>query len=52
VLVEKGDICAFDKNLREVSVSFKTIGGVGVILIDLTGAECNFFYILTISLLY
>lgn len=32
----------FDENLREVNVSFKTRGGVFVILIELGGGECNF----------
>jgi len=35
LIIVKGGVCQFDKNLREVSVSFKTRGDVSVILIDL-----------------
>jgi len=42
VLEEKGNICLFDENSREVSVSFKTRGDVIVILINLRGGGCNF----------
>jgi hypothetical protein len=45
VLIEKGGVCLFKKNLREVCVSFKTKGGVPVILVNLKGGECNFPYI-------
>jgi hypothetical protein len=37
VLIVKGGVCLFNKNLREVSVSFKTRGDVSVILINLRG---------------
>jgi len=42
VLTSKGCVCLFHKNSREVSVSFKTIGNVGVIFINFRGGECNF----------
>jgi len=42
VLIDKGDVCLFHKNLREVHVSFKIRGGVNVILINLKRGECNF----------
>lgn len=42
VLIDKGDVCLFHKNLREVHVRFKTKGGVIDILINLRGGECNF----------
>ena len=35
MLIVRGDVCLFNKNLREVSVSFKTRGDVNVILINL-----------------
>jgi hypothetical protein len=44
VLIEKGGVCVFDKNLREVSVSFKIRGGVSVILLYFKGGDCNFSY--------
>lgn len=31
VLMMKGDVCLFDENLQNVSVCFKTKGGVSVI---------------------
>jgi hypothetical protein len=34
--------CLLYESLREVSVSFETRGGVGVVLINLGGCECNF----------
>jgi len=37
-----GGVCLFDRNLREVNVSFKTRGGLTIILINLRGGECNF----------
>jgi len=40
--MKKRNICLFDENLREVSVYFKTRGGVIAILIELRGGECNF----------
>jgi len=39
--MKKGNVCLFDENLREVSVYFKTRGGVIAILIELRGGECN-----------
>jgi hypothetical protein len=42
VLVDKGGVCVFDKNLKEVSVRFKTREGVRVILINLRRSGCNF----------
>jgi hypothetical protein len=42
VLTSKGCVCIFHESSREVSVSFKTRGGVGVIFINLKGGECNF----------
>jgi hypothetical protein len=41
LLREKGSISLFCENLREVSVSFKSKGGVSVFLIDLKGGWCN-----------
>jgi hypothetical protein len=41
VLIEKGGVCVFDENLREVNVCFKTRGGVSAILVNLRGGECN-----------
>ena len=35
VLIVKGDVCLFNKNLREVSVSFKIRENVSIILINL-----------------
>jgi len=52
MLIVKGGVCLFHKNLKEVSVSFKIRGGVGVILIDLKGGECNFPYLLSYLSLY
>jgi hypothetical protein len=42
VLTSKGCVCIFHESSREVSVSFKTRVGVGVIFINLMGGECNF----------
>jgi len=42
VLMEKGGVCVFDDNLREVNVCFKIRGSVNVILVNLKGDECNF----------
>jgi hypothetical protein len=42
MLMEKGGVCLFDNNLREVNVSFKTRGSVSVILVNLKGGVCNF----------
>ena len=39
VLREKGSVSLFCKNLREVGASFKSRGGVNVILIDLRGGD-------------
>jgi len=41
VLTKKGCACLFYENLREVSVSFETRGGISVVLIKLRGGECN-----------
>jgi len=41
-LMEKGGVCVFDENLREISVCFKTRRGISVILVNLRGDECNF----------
>ena len=46
VLTKNGGVCLFVENLREISVHFKTKGGVSTILINLRGGECNFLYIL------
>lgn len=43
VLTSKGCVCLFHENSKEISVSFKTIGDLGVIFINLRGSECNFF---------
>jgi len=40
--MEDGCIYIFDENLGEVNVYFKTRGGVGTILIEFRGGECNF----------
>jgi len=37
VLMEKGGVCTFDENLKEVGVSFKTSRGVNIILVNLKG---------------
>ena len=42
MLTSKGWVCIYHERSREVSVSFKTRGGVGVIFINLKGGECNF----------
>jgi len=42
VLIDKGDVCLFHKNLRKIHVCFKTRGGASVFLINLKGGECNF----------
>jgi len=39
---KEGRCLSFDKNLREVNVSFKIRGDVFVILIELRRGECNF----------
>jgi len=41
VLDRKGGICLFKQQIREVSVKFKTKGGVSVIYKYLRGGECN-----------
>jgi hypothetical protein len=64
MLVEKGDICLFDENLREILVEkgdiclckiiacFKNRGGVSDILINIKGGgECNFLLLLNYSTL-
>jgi len=40
--MEEGCVYPFDENLGDVNVYFKTRGGVGTILIELRGGECNF----------
>jgi hypothetical protein len=42
VSIEKGGVCLFDENLRNVNVSFQIRGGVSVVLIDIRGGDCNF----------
>jgi len=41
VLREKESVSLFCENLREVGGSFKSKGGVNVILIDLSGGDYN-----------
>lgn len=44
--MEEGCIYIFDENLGEVNVYFKTRRGVGTILIELRGGECNFSFLI------
>jgi len=41
VLTKEEGVCLFVENLREVSVHFKTRGGVSAILINLRECECK-----------